>query len=264
MKKTVLMAIIPVFIITSTLMGKTMAGPLATWSAVDWGTVDSEIDDRLNSMSGKGRSANENLDVSTGVSMEIPADTLRKVAGKNLTLAFHTGDGIAISTSGREMKSVEHGLNIMITDGEETALKDACQRIVEGALYSKMFAMEEKAVYDIHLNIHFSVGQEYAGKYANLYHYDEQKEQMVCDGSFVVTDGGMAMFSLSRGDEYLLTVTENLPVGGKIGYTVVSGDNLSKIAARNKVSVKEILAANPKIENADMIFAGQKITIMKM
>ena len=159
---------------------------------------------------------------------------------------------------------VEHGLNIMITDGEETALKDACQRIVEGALYSKMFAMEEKAAYDIHLNIHFSVGQEYAGKYANLYHYDEQKEQMVCDGSFVVTDGGMAMFSLSRGDEYLLTVTENLPVGGKLGYTVVSGDNLSKIAAKNKVSVKEILAANPKIENADMIYAGQKITIMKM
>lgn len=264
MKRAVLMAIIPVFVLTSVLTGRTVSGPLATWSAVDWGTVDSEIDNRLSSMSGKGRGANENFDVSTGVSMEIPADTLRKVAGKNLTLAFHTGDGIAISTSGREIKSVEHGLNIMLTDGEETALKDTCQGVMEGALYSKMFAMEEKAVYDIHLNIHFSVGQEYAGKYANLYYYDEQTEQVVCEGSFVVTDGGMAMFSLSRGDEYLLTVTENLPVGAKLGYTVVSGDNLSKIAAKNKVSVRELLAANPEIHDADMIFAGQKITIMKL
>ncbi|HEY5629383.1 MAG TPA: LysM peptidoglycan-binding domain-containing protein [Candidatus Limnocylindrales bacterium] len=44
-------------------------------------------------------------------------------------------------------------------------------------------------------------------------------------------------------------------------YTVVSGDTLSKIAARNGVTVKAILSANPQIKNQNSIKIGDQITI---
>ncbi len=44
-------------------------------------------------------------------------------------------------------------------------------------------------------------------------------------------------------------------------YTVVSGDTLSRIAARNGVTVKAILAANPQIKNQNAIKIGDQITI---
>ncbi len=44
-------------------------------------------------------------------------------------------------------------------------------------------------------------------------------------------------------------------------YTVRPGDTVSKIAAWNNLTVSELLAANPSIKNASMIYVGQKITI---
>ena len=44
-------------------------------------------------------------------------------------------------------------------------------------------------------------------------------------------------------------------------YTVRKGDTLGKIAAGNGVSLSALLAANPQIWNASLIYAGQVITI---
>jgi LysM repeat protein len=44
-------------------------------------------------------------------------------------------------------------------------------------------------------------------------------------------------------------------------YVVRTGDNLSGIAARFKVSMRAILAANPSITNTNQITIGQRIVI---
>ena len=44
-------------------------------------------------------------------------------------------------------------------------------------------------------------------------------------------------------------------------YTVVKGDTLTRIASKNGVTVKQILAANPQIKNQNAIAVGDKITI---
>ncbi len=44
-------------------------------------------------------------------------------------------------------------------------------------------------------------------------------------------------------------------------YTVVKGDTLGSIAAKNHVTVNAILKANPKIKNPNQIRVGDQITI---
>ena len=47
----------------------------------------------------------------------------------------------------------------------------------------------------------------------------------------------------------------------KGGYTIQSGDTLSELAVRFDTSVKELLKANKKIKDPDLIFAGAKLNI---
>lgn len=44
-------------------------------------------------------------------------------------------------------------------------------------------------------------------------------------------------------------------------HQVVAGDNLTKIARQYEVALKDLIAANPQIENPDLIFPGQQIAI---
>lgn len=57
----------------------------------------------------------------------------------------------------------------------------------------------------------------------------------------------------------ILTATVSLAAGGT--HTVTYGDTLYKISKNYEVSISEILAANPSISNASLIYVGQKITI---
>ncbi len=50
-------------------------------------------------------------------------------------------------------------------------------------------------------------------------------------------------------------------VSSSTEYTVARGDTLAKIAASFDVTVDEILVANPKIKNVDLIYVGQKLII---
>jgi LysM repeat protein len=42
---------------------------------------------------------------------------------------------------------------------------------------------------------------------------------------------------------------------------VAKGDTMSKIARKNHVTVEQLLAANPKIKNPNLIKVGDKVTI---
>lgn len=56
------------------------------------------------------------------------------------------------------------------------------------------------------------------------------------------------------------TVYQNVQTGGGT-YVVQRGDTLSEIAARYGVSLWEILAVNPQIRNANLIYPGQVINL---
>src|SRR5688572_6518528 len=44
-------------------------------------------------------------------------------------------------------------------------------------------------------------------------------------------------------------------------HTVKSGDTLWAIAQKNGLSLQKLIAANPQIENPDLIFPGQKVKV---
>lgn len=223
---------------------------------VDWNNVQNTV------------AANKTgtTDITTGNSMQVSGQLLQTLKDTKGVLALHTGNGIAVSICGKDVKKTDK--NVAITFAENPNIPaSAKSSVLANALYSRSFEMKEKVLYSVKMDIHFNVGKQFAGKYANLYHYDELTGTMKLEGSYRITDTGAAMFLLYHGDEYILTVTEKAPKGVVAGgvsnadYTVAEGDTLWGIAAKNGISLRKILAANPNIKNPDRIHVGQKIVI---
>lgn len=223
---------------------------------VDWNNVQNTV------------AANKTgtTDITTGNSMQVSGQLLQTLKDTKGVLALHTGNGIAVSICGKDVKKTDK--NVAITFAENPNIPaSAKSSVLANALYSRSFEMKEKVLYSVKMDIHFNVGKQFAGKYANLYHYDELTGTMKLEGTYRITDTGAAMFLLYHGDEYILTVTEKAPKGVVAGgvsnadYTVAKGDTLWGIAAKNGISLRKILAANPNIKNPDRIHVGQKIVI---
>jgi peptidoglycan endopeptidase LytE len=74
------------------------------------------------------------------------------------------------------------------------------------------------------------------------------------------------MFGITGGADYVVTVTPsqpNAPIATMAAdyYTVISGDTLSRIAARNGITVSQIRSLNPQITNPNAIRVGQQIRL---
>lgn len=212
----------------------------------DWNEMLTQLDAAI--LEGKG----QNVNIAVGDSVIVSPDILNHLAGKNATLAMHMTGGFTFSVSGRELGNVDAPVQIALS--EESGIPDEVRRqALEGITISREFTMAGKESYPCHVNVHLALGSQNAGRHAVLYYYDEFDDSMKQAGIYRIQESGNAMFGLTRGDEYLVTVMK--------GYTVEAGDSLSRIAVRNGVSLKALSAANPQIADIDRIREGQLVNI---
>ncbi len=192
-----------------------------------------------------------NVDVLTGRTSSIPRDVLASMAGKNVTLALQTGNGLAFSFSGRDVNNVDAQANFdLLPSGIPEAAK---QHILSGTLGSYEFHV---GGFPFHLNVHLNFGEEGAGKTAALYRYDEVTNTLRFEGTCHINSAGQVMFEMKQTGIYLAVSLEQPAT-----HTVMGGDTLSRIAARYGTSVKALKAANPQLKNPDLIRPGQSIRL---
>lgn len=58
-----------------------------------------------------------------------------------------------------------------------------------------------------------------------------------------------------------VNVSTSKPVEEPVYYTVKAGDDLTKIAKKNKTTVENLIKLNPQIKNPDLIYKGDKIRV---
>lgn len=212
-------------------------------NTVNWSAAKEQITAKT------ANGATENLNfVSTGET-KVPVEVLRNIQGSNVTLALHNGNGVAMSISGQDLKKVDfskiQNIDLTVTkDGDRITVKDT-------------------GIFAVPVNMHISMGAENAGKYANLYRRNAENGQWEFCGSFRITENGQAMFAMICGGEYRTSVTieavkETVGLHG-IGYEVKAGDTLTKIAAKHRISLAEVIRKNPQIKDINKIRPGQTI-----
>lgn len=192
------------------------------------------------------------VDVVTGDKIEVPSDVLRFIAGSNACVALHARPGLGFTVSGRDVEHTAETLNINVSSsGVPEAVRQA---LVTDALAYCEFNLGGTDVLPFRMNVHMNFGQQYAGKGAVFYSYDEQTHSLKPMGVFRTNENGQAMFELTRGGAYLTVVMEQ-------DYIVKSGDTLSHIASKHGTTVNALKAVNPQIKDADVIRPGEVIRL---
>ena len=234
---------------------------------VNWDDVKLSVQNKLVELVQNPKIATVNMNFVCSGEVKVPTSILQAIKGTNVTIAFHSGNGVALSISGQDLKNKD----LSKLNAVELTVIDSEGRIPENIVASKqgekkrLISIKDTGDFGVAVNLHVNVGKENAGKYANLYRYNPEKGRLEYCGSFPITSNGQSMFALRRGGDYLVTVTADKPsesiwyMGGD--YTVKAGDTLSAIAKRNHMTLAELLRRNAQITNRNVIKVGQKLNL---
>ena len=239
----------------------------AAASTVDWNAVSSSVQNKVAEMLQNPAIASVNMNFVCSGEVQVPQNLLNMIKGTKITLAFHSGNGVALSISGQDLKNrnLSRLQRIDLTvDPDSNAIPANVVSAKSGAV-NKQISIRDTGSFGVPVNIHVNVGKDNAGKSANLYRYNAEKGRLEYCGSFTVTSNGQSMFALKRGGNYLVTVTDRRPSESiwyaDGDYMVKRGDTLSGIAKRNHMTLAELLSRNAQITNQNVIRVGQKLNL---
>lgn len=247
--------------------GSDSAGTSSTPETVNWNEVSSSVQDKVTEIAQNPAIATVNMNVVCTGEVQVPQKVLNTIKGTNVTVAFHSGNGVAMSISGQDLKNKDLSKiqNIDLTVDQTSNIIPANVVAAKTSAHTRQLAIKDTGSFGVNVNIHVNVGKENAGKTANLYRYNAEKGRLEYCGSFTVTSNGQSMFALKRGGNYLVTVTERRPSESvwfaEGNYIVKAGDTLSKIAQRNHMTLTELLRRNAQITNRNLIKVGQRLNL---
>jgi LysM repeat protein len=247
--------------------GSDSAGTSSTPETVNWNEVSSSVQDKVTEIAQNPAIATVNMNMVCTGEVQVPQKVLNTIKGTNVTVAFHSGNGVAMSISGQDLKNKDLSKiqNIDLTVDQTSNNIPASVVAAKTSAPTRQLAIKDTGSFGVNVNIHVNVGKENAGKTANMYRYNAEKGRLEYCGSFTVTSNGQSMFALKRGGNYLVTVTERRPSESvwfaEGNYIVKAGDTLSKIAQRNHITLTELLRRNAQITNRNLIKVGQRLNL---
>ena len=247
--------------------GSDSAGTSSAPETVNWNEVSSSVQDKVTEIAQNPAIATVNMNIVCTGEVQVPQKVLNTIKGTNVTVAFHSGNGVAMSISGQDLKNKDLSKiqNIDLTVDQTSNNIPASVVAAKTSALTRQLAIKDTGSFGVNVNIHVNVGKENAGKTANLYRYNAEKGRLEYCGSSTVTSNGQSMFALKRGGNYLVTVTERRPSESvwyaEGDYTVKAGDTLSKIAQRNHMTLAELLRRNAQITNRNVIRVGQRLNL---
>ena len=247
--------------------GSDSAGTSSAPETVNWNEVSSSVQDKVTEIAQNPAIATVNMNIVCTGEVQVPQNVLNTIKGTNVTVAFHNGNGVAMSISGQDLKNKDLSKiqNIDLTVDQTSNNIPASVVAAKTSAPTRQLAIKDTGSFGVNVNIHVNVGKENAGKTANLYRYNAEKGRLEYCGSFTVTSNGQSMFALKRGGNYLVTVTERRPSESvwfaEGDYIVKAGDTLSKIARRNHMTLTELLRRNAQITNRNLIRVGQRLNL---
>ena len=235
--------------------------------AVDWNEVSSSVQNKVTEITQNPAIATVNMNMVCTGEVQVPQKVLNIIKGTNVTVAFHSGNGVALSISGQDLKNKDLSKiqNIDLTVDQTSNTIPANVVSAKSGTVNRQLGIRDTGSFGVNVNIHVNVGKDNSGKSANLYRYNVEKGRLEYCGSFTVTSNGQSMFALKRGGNYLVTVTDRRPSESvwfaEGNYIIKPGDTLSKIAQRNHMTLAELLRRNAQITNRNVIKVGQRLNL---
>lgn len=141
---------------------------------------------------------------------EVPADIFEDVAGKEVDLVFDMGDGLSWSVNGQD---IPEGTNLTDLDLGVDLGTDGIPVDVINAITGEKDSVQITLAYDgefgFTLTLTAPLGEDNAGYWANLYHYDEDTEAMNFEAAAEIGADGSVSLPLSHASQYAIVIDDH-------------------------------------------------------
>lgn len=141
---------------------------------------------------------------------EVPADIFEDVAGKDVDLVFDMGDGLSWSVNGQDIPTDANlsDLDLGVDLGTDGIPVDVINAIT-GEKDSVQITLAYDGDFGFTLTLTAPLGEDNAGYWANLYHYDEDTEAMNFEAAAEIGADGSVSLPLSHASQYAIIIDDH-------------------------------------------------------
>ncbi len=178
----------------------TPSGP-STGGSDGWTEIEDEVDETP---------SGSTVTVDMNGTTEVPAEVFQAVAGKDVTLELDMGGGVKWEINGQDIPTdldftdLDLGVSLNTSDIPVDVIN-----MVTGEKSTVQLSLAHDGEFGFTLTLTAPVGTENKGLWANLYHYNTTKKQMLFETSAQVDASGNVALKFTHASEYAIVLDES-------------------------------------------------------
>lgn len=178
----------------------TPSGP-STGGSDGWTEIEDEVDETP---------SGSTVTVDMNGTTEVPAEVFEAVAGKDVTLELDMGGGVKWEINGKDIPADTDftDLDLGVKLNTSTIPVDVIN-LVTGEKGAVQMTLAHDGEFGFTLTLTAPVGTENKGLWANLYHYNTTKKQMLFETSAQVDASGNVALKFTHASEYAIVLDES-------------------------------------------------------
>lgn len=143
-------------------------------------------------------------------STEVPKEIFETVAGKDVDVTFELEDGVSWTVNGADIPTDADlsDLDLGIDLGTDGIPVDVINTIT-GEVGTVQITLAHDGDFGFAMTMTAPLGEENAGYWANLYHYDEDAEAMTFETAAKIDDAGYAALLMRHASQYAIVIDDH-------------------------------------------------------
>lgn len=178
----------------------TPSGP-STGGSDGWTEIEDEVDETP---------SGSTVTVDMNGTTEVPAEVFEAVAGKDVTLELDMGGGVKWEINGQDIPTdlditdLDLGVSLNTSDIPMDVIN-----MVTGEKSTVQLSLAHDGEFGFTLTLTAPVGTQNKGLWANLYHYDTTRKQMLFETAAQVDASGNVALKFTHASEYAIVLDES-------------------------------------------------------
>ena len=178
----------------------TPEGP-STEGSAGWEDIAGEIEDA---------EEGDEITIDMGDETTVPAEIFESVAGKDVDVTFDLGDDLSWTVNGKDIPDdaalADLDLGVALdTDGIPANVVNA----ITGEVGTVQITLAHDGEFGFTMTLSAPLGEENAGYWANLYHYDEEAEALQFEAAAEIDEDGNVKIPFTHASQYAIVIDDH-------------------------------------------------------
>ena len=140
---------------------------------------------------------------------EVPGDVWETIAGRDVTVILDMGGNVSWTVDGNDVPTATHFADMDFgVDRNTTGIDVDVINAITGEVSSVQITLAHDGEFGFTLTLTAPLGRENAGRWANLYHYDEENEILNYETSGEIQEDGTASLKMTHASQYAIIIDE--------------------------------------------------------